>query len=365
MLLQVENAGCLKSVDVKIDGLTVICGNNNTGKSTLGKILYCVCDALQNVDENIRNDKIHALLSYASCFIDVDTVIDFNAINKLSLSEIEAFFADKVSSTELRRISEKSSFISKTSANDVVANFILRRFNAEFGQLWRNASYIKLVHDNRAIEIHTDRKVEIEDFFRINNKVMYIDNPHIIDDLNDYQTSARNKYKHETELLDMVVKGNLGQTSCEEIIVTQKNKDILNILNSVSNGELLFEDGKFVYHQHGLKESISLQSVSTGIKLFTLIKKLLQDGLFESSGLVIFDEPEVYLHPAWQMKLAELIVLIQKIYGIDILFLTHNMAFSYAICRYAEMHGIEKACRYYSADLLNDSRYASIKEIGK
>lgn len=42
MLLKLKNVGRLKPAEVKIDGLTVICGNNNTGKSTIGKTMYCI-----------------------------------------------------------------------------------------------------------------------------------------------------------------------------------------------------------------------------------------------------------------------------------------------------------------------------------
>ncbi len=40
MKIELENIGALKKANVKIDGLTVIAGENDTGKSTLGKALY-------------------------------------------------------------------------------------------------------------------------------------------------------------------------------------------------------------------------------------------------------------------------------------------------------------------------------------
>ena len=39
MKLHIENIGKLKNADVILDGITVIAGKNNTGKSTVGKTL--------------------------------------------------------------------------------------------------------------------------------------------------------------------------------------------------------------------------------------------------------------------------------------------------------------------------------------
>ena len=40
MRIKLTNIGMLESADVKLDGLTVIAGENDTGKSTLGKTLF-------------------------------------------------------------------------------------------------------------------------------------------------------------------------------------------------------------------------------------------------------------------------------------------------------------------------------------
>ena len=42
MIFEVKNIGKIRHADVKLDGITVIAGENNTGKSTIGKMLFCV-----------------------------------------------------------------------------------------------------------------------------------------------------------------------------------------------------------------------------------------------------------------------------------------------------------------------------------
>ena len=45
MRLYLKNIGMLKEADVKLDGLTVIAGENDTAKSTVGKILFAILKA--------------------------------------------------------------------------------------------------------------------------------------------------------------------------------------------------------------------------------------------------------------------------------------------------------------------------------
>jgi len=40
-------------------GITVIAGENNTGKSTFGKALYCMFNAFYNKKIAIRNERIN------------------------------------------------------------------------------------------------------------------------------------------------------------------------------------------------------------------------------------------------------------------------------------------------------------------
>ena len=42
MKIKIENIGFVKIADVEINGITVIAGENNTGKSTIGKSLYSI-----------------------------------------------------------------------------------------------------------------------------------------------------------------------------------------------------------------------------------------------------------------------------------------------------------------------------------
>jgi len=109
-------------------------------------------------------------------------------------------------------------------------------------------------------------------------------------------------------------------------------------------------------------------SVSTGIKTFIIIKKLLLDGILEENGIIVLDEPEVHLHPEWQIKFAEIIVLLQKAYGLNVILTTHSMDFLSAIDYFSQKNGIEEVCSYYLTELKeakkpDDFPYAVMSEM--
>ena len=91
--------------------------------------------------------------------------------------------------------------------------------------------------------------------------------------------------------------------------------------------------------------------MSAGLKSFAILKRLVENGNLEEKGIVILDEPEIHLHPEWQIKFAELIVLLQKEFGMHILLTTHSPYFLKAIQVYSKKYEISDKCKYYMSEL--------------
>jgi predicted ATPase len=70
--------------------------------------------------------------------------------------------------------------------------------------------------------------------------------------------------------------------------------------------------------------------------------------------VLILDEPEIHLHPEWQLKFAELLILLQKEFSLTILLTTHSPYFINAIETYSQKHGISERCTYYLTESIND-----------
>ena len=57
MKLKISNFAKIEEADIKIDGITVICGDNDTGKSTIGKILFSIFSSNYNSAKRIQSEQ--------------------------------------------------------------------------------------------------------------------------------------------------------------------------------------------------------------------------------------------------------------------------------------------------------------------
>ena len=55
--IRIQNIGKIQEANVKFDGITIICGENNTGKSTVGKILFSCFNAMCNFEDKIQEQR--------------------------------------------------------------------------------------------------------------------------------------------------------------------------------------------------------------------------------------------------------------------------------------------------------------------
>ena len=61
MEFSIKGIGIIKEADIKVDGLTVIAGANNSGKTTVGRALYAVTSAAENLDAKQETDRAAAV----------------------------------------------------------------------------------------------------------------------------------------------------------------------------------------------------------------------------------------------------------------------------------------------------------------
>lgn len=57
MDITINNIGIVSNSTLKIEGLTVITGKNNSGKTTVGKVLYSIIDAVSNLTSKAKQDR--------------------------------------------------------------------------------------------------------------------------------------------------------------------------------------------------------------------------------------------------------------------------------------------------------------------
>ena len=90
MKLSINNIGKLKNAKVEIKGITVIAGENDTEKSTVGKILFSVFNSFYKLDEKIIKLKKTNIQNYLQRLITTNPFEDYPDFSKL----IEKIFKD-------------------------------------------------------------------------------------------------------------------------------------------------------------------------------------------------------------------------------------------------------------------------------
>lgn len=314
MQLKLENIGILQQAQVTLDGLTVIAGENDTGKSTVGKVLYSMIKTIK--------------------------------------------------------------FSSNMNGSVETKNLYCDRFNRYIKNLFKNQisqdGTIEFCYDEEVftVEIQNDRCLEFgasEDYLNKSPKMtspLMIETPYIWNLIPSLKTIS-NLESQNTEV-DFEV---LETLSNLYFALTTKLKDddkiridVESIINGAFNENGL---GDFVFQKKG--KNIELVNVAMGIKYFGILQVLSDKGHFYDQQILILDEPEVHLHPKWQLELAKVIVsLVKK--GIKTVVNSHSPYMIEALQKYSDLEHLSHKCNYYIAqdqkiDKIEGSNSQTLSEI--
>lgn len=84
MKLYLNNVGVIKDSTIMLDGLTVITGKNSSGKTTVGKTMYSLLSASNDLEEAFENSKRRYIISKIS---DVGKVLKISRLVSFRLNE--------------------------------------------------------------------------------------------------------------------------------------------------------------------------------------------------------------------------------------------------------------------------------------
>lgn len=221
---------------------------------------------------------------------------------------------------------------------------------------------LTIKEDNLLLTVRDNSISNITKRFSLNTEVIYIDDPYVLDEIRPRGIAFRyNAELNHREKLKLKLSQRNNENIVDELIVNNKLNSILEKINSVCSGEMVRSKNSFGYKKDNTNAILDIKNISTGLKTFVIIKTLLQNGSLMENGTIILDEPEIHLHPKWQLILAELIVLVQKEFGMHILLNTHSPYFLRAIEVYSANHGIADKCKYYLSENENDT--ATINDV--
>ncbi len=391
MRLKIDNFAKIKHVEITIDGITVIAGENNTGKSTIGKVLYSAFNAFYDMDlkiENRRQEEIleitrrgvrNALMhsmpgtrnsSYLRITSDkIGRTISSKLMEAESMDEVlfRDYLEQACAQYNVRLTEESVSELLEDSYEKIVARkrnddykvaleLIERFFNQVFDEqikcLQSSGKDTKVSLDIKGKELDVvfrgNQCVQWQADYNILHEAFFIDDPFVLDQVSDHLWfSIGNRYRkellnHLNETDDDIMDGIFEAVSAKENL-----KEIYDILKRVADGQILVQNGQWSLHSEKFEEPIHFENLSAGLKSFVLLKLLLEKGILKEKDVLILDEPEIHLHPEWQLVYAEMIVLLQKKFDLSIVVTTHSRDFLEAIELYAKKYELFPKCRFY------------------
>ena len=105
---------------------------------------------------------------------------------------------------------------------------------------------------------------------------------------------------------------------------SSKRKKLLNILQKITTGTVLFTDEKFYLRSNG---KIEFSLVAEGIRKIALLWQLIKNGTLEQGSVLFWDEPEANINPSHVPVLVEMLLELQR-NGVQIFISTHDYVFS-------------------------------------
>ncbi|ELW9536657.1 MULTISPECIES: AAA family ATPase [Enterobacter] len=374
MKISLSNVGSIKGSSIEIGDLTVIAGENDTGKSTFGKVLYAIIKSYNTyyIERNRLNNRIlmsnfkeiveatrylsinleqHHLNKVHSALLNLQQSIVFNKDIDLEIKNLHDIIDLPMKGGQEIFQSEKMNE-EKNTLKDVVYKFYhnyTRTRNSDFDEdrycksshdILRSEFVNKIVSNKEQTASITidfissserkssfqmsfnDIKVEKHNLVGVDNfnfkDVTFIDSPAI---LQYYQLmsafpndklSSMNIPHHTIDVLSKLKTSKIKSDSGYN----------LKIIDSYDGGMIINDDlTQFFFRKNN--ELIPSNNVASGVKAISIIEMLFEGGNINDKSIIIIDEPETNLHPKWQIEYAKCICnLVNK--GCKFLITTHS-----------------------------------------
>ena len=374
MLLEIENLGLINKANLEIGKINVIVGKNSTGKSTSSKFLFSLLTAASSEGTQLANNNIHfRLLNFVEYWKvkgSQEMEAKFNQVkNSLTNNPISPELFEEAYS-QITLILEGVDFKDKELCiNDLDSLFHIIKLNndenvryitvfnalveSEYGSSlnrFRDA-HIKFHGHYDGVEFKQDIKIGDEksetsiskdflNYFNFQN-VIYIDSPSILE-------NNRSSSQYHLQMLERKLK-KIKRT--DDVYGDEFYKDLNGFKGSID--ELI--DGKFEYVPSEdiflfIKDNqppFSMQNTASGLKQLGVIQLLLDNNELTKNSFLILDEPEINLHPEFQVKLAEILVLSSKDLNITVYINTHSPFLAEAIEVYSKYHRTYEQTKFY------------------
>jgi predicted ATPase len=420
MQFSIENTGIIHNAKISLNGLTVIGGENDTGKSTIGKLLFAIVKGISRFEQDLHVSKEKSLnrlveeLYFSIRRItkvddEVRKVFSINFMRELktnldnyptlTVENIEFIFREKeqyintfeISENEKKRLLAKLLLIKQEllieeNKTETVKKALTQAFFSEFygeisSKFNKKKSILKLDEaGNNIFEIEISKdKIERFDIFDdiFFNEVTFVETPIILQLYNVINSSqtliedfANNKMgygpKVSLHLKDLISKLEAAQYYSNNLFSESYIANNITSISEIVSGAFSFEkesrDFTFYKNTEGKKNAIRPVNTASGIKSFGVIQLLLKAGILNNRSLLILDEPETHLHPKWQVDYARIIVELVK-NEIPIIVTSHSPYLIQALRKYSQVYEIEEITNFYLAEKDTETGLSNFSDV--
>lgn len=399
--LELKDIEPIVSADLDINKINVIGGKNATGKSTASKLLYCflkvnssdrdklvtttILKVLRDIYSNFRIERRDPVISELNHYIrkmmrmlNSQRYGDFGEVLDL-FDEMEPLFHEALEKTSFRYIESKKTILSPNNER-LLADFnkvkrILKSIDEDSSDFFKEVmrdlissemdidffyhvesdisptyriNYAKLYdssNSNFSFEVKLNeigKEFESEGEFYVSN-VFYLESFSIYDNYSSFEEESW----HVEELKEYMFPRRRVSKMFEDEFIEELEKQV----NRIVGGRIVrdkFKGLQFVSNDSSY--TCSMKNTASGIKQIAMIQTLLHNRFLGEDCVLIMDEPEVNLHPEWQIKLARILVLLAKEGNITIYINSHSPMFIEAIDTFSEYYDFDDYVNYYLSE---------------
>ena len=249
-----------------------------------------------------------------------------------------------------------------------------REFKNNIGNVFlkKEESYVKLDEKGEIIEIN----IENSNILKVNygkikekNNAIYIESPLILDYIEEICQNFQNfisitDKNYRVKILKKALENEKKIDILDAVLGKEElYKDLLERIHKIILGEFEYNKSNkdFIYRKQGY--TFDKKNVATGIKSFGIIEILLKNKQLDENTILIIDEPEVHLHPKWQIKYAEILILISKELGVKILLNSHSPYLIRAMEVYRKTYDYEDNTKFYTLTDCTEGKSKKILDV--
>lgn len=411
MKLTINNLGKVGNATIAIDGITVIAGENGSGKSTISRMLAAIADAMVHIDEWGRQEHIRSLYEETARLLSKSGirsrsyVVDHRNLDQLLTQSFwdstdtvnnwirKSFFRyspefstnqdDLFPDSTVGHVIETAKHILSTPNEKyeglVLHQFFKRAFGMQIGTLDNSETSSEITMDtgDGIARTLTFTNGQLNSFSNIKagsaSPAFYVDPLHLL----DVVARPRGEFLFRYRIgmgghffgFDSGWGTVMDPDPSEELTLEaiQRQTSVNEELDKIAielHGELQKDEREELqFFDSDFKSLVPIQNMASGAKTMSMLIRGLRNGRIPPDGLVIIDEPETNLHPEWQVRFAEFLVLLHARFSLKLLLNTHSPFFLKAIQTYSDRLDVRDACRYYKMERKGDAVLYSSRDV--